>query len=154
MSARNRSTPPVSISANVCPSSSGAPPLRCAWWYDSARVVLLATCPKSPQNRCALSDFAFRYIRRRRSCRLIGALIISPLPPCAQRNTHRSGSFPPCAFCCTQISGTTTRSAILVPSPPLPTHGYRPGLDGELSSPGTEDFSSCFIPLHTMSPLR
>ena len=44
----------------------------------------------------------------------------------------------PARFAARGFISTTTRSAILVPSQPLPTHGYRPGLLGELSSPGTD----------------
>jgi len=32
-----------------------------------------------PQKRCAFSDFAFQYIRRRSSCNAMGAFVISPL---------------------------------------------------------------------------
>jgi hypothetical protein len=37
--------------------------------------------------------------------------------------------------------------------PAFPTHGYSRHLLGEISSPGTEGFSSFHIFLHTMSPL-
>ena len=50
-------------------------------------------------------------------------------------------ALPPGALCCTPINSTTTRSATLVPAAPFPTHGYRSGLLGEVSSPGTEGFS-------------
>jgi hypothetical protein len=36
--------------------------------------------------------------------------------------------------------------------PAFPTHGYSRHLLGEISSPGTEGFSSFHIFLHTMSP--
>ena len=99
------------------------------------------------------SGFAFRYIRRRRYCRLIGAFVISPLPHLEPRNIHRSGPFPPDAFCCTSINSTATRSATLAPAPALPTRGYSSRLLDEISSPGTEGFSSCHILLLTMLPL-
>jgi len=83
----------------------------------------------------------------------MGAFIISPLPHLAERIVLRSGPFPPRAFCCARIGGTTTRSDSLVPSQPLPTHGYRPGLFSELSSPGTEGLSCFRMNLRTMSPL-
>jgi hypothetical protein len=59
-----------------------------------SRVSIVVTCTKRPQKRCDFADFAFRYIRRRRSCRLIGAFVISPLPHFAERIAHRSGPFP------------------------------------------------------------
>ena len=153
MAIRNGSSPSASMSANVRLSSPGAPPFRFACWYASARVSTFATWTKSPQNRCVFSDFALSYIRRRRSCKLLSAFIISLLPPFTERNADRFGSFPPRAFCCTRMLSTTTRSAIRGPSQPFPTHGYRPGLCGELSSPDPTDFSSCSLPLRSMSPL-
>jgi hypothetical protein len=78
---------------------------------------------------------------------------ISPLPHVAERNTHRSGPFPPDAFCCTSIDSSTTRSATLAPAPALPTRGYSSRLLDEISSPDAEGFSSCHILLLTMSSL-
>jgi hypothetical protein len=141
------------MSATGRPSRPGAPPFRLACWSASARVASLAMGPKSPQNRGDLSDFALWEIRRRRSGRLLGAFVLSPLPPVVARTAYRSGSFPPRACCCARIASTPTRSAILVPSQPLPPHGYRPGLCGELSAPDTEDFSSCPLALRSLSPL-
>jgi hypothetical protein len=56
-------------------------------------------------------DFASRYIRLRRSCRLMGGFVISPLPHVVERNIHRSGPFPPDAFCCTSINGVGSEVA-------------------------------------------
>src|SRR4029450_9220801 len=84
----------------------------------------------------------------------MGAFVISPLPLLVERNVHRTGPFPPRAFCCARIDGTTPRSATLMPSLPLPTHGYRPDLFGEVSSAGTEGFSCFRMNLRSMSPLR
>src|ERR1019366_1904691 len=145
--------PACSMSANVWPSMPGAPPFLLAARYASSRVSVLVTCTKRPQKRCDLSDFAFRYIRLRRSCRLIGAFVISPLPHFVERNTYRSGPFPPDAFCCTSINGSTTRSAPLTPASAFPTRGYSSRLLDEISSPGAEGFSSCHILLLTMSSL-
>ena len=83
----------------------------------------------------------------------MGVFVISPLPHVDERSTHRSGPFPPGAFCRTPILGSTTRSATLMPMPALPTRGYSRQLLDEISSPGTEGFSSFHIILHTMSPL-
>src|SRR5271157_825759 len=83
----------------------------------------------------------------------MGGFVISPLPHFVERHIHRSGPFPPDAFCCTSIDSTTTRSATLMPAPAFPTRGYSSRLFGEISSPGTEGFSSWHILLLTMSPL-
>jgi hypothetical protein len=56
-------------------------------------------------------------------------------------------------FCCTLINGSATRSVTLMPALTFPTQGYSKRLFGEISSPGTEGFSSWHIHLHTMSPL-
>src|SRR2546427_937672 len=40
-----------------------------------------------------------------------------------ERSTHRSGPFPPGAFCCTPLYSTATRSVALMPVPAFPTHG-------------------------------
>src|ERR1019366_2072150 len=145
--------PACSMSANVWPSMPGAPPFLLAARYASSRVSVLVTCTKRPQKRCDLSDFAFRYIRLRRSCRLIGGFVISPLPHVVKRNAHRFGPFPPDAFCCTPIISSTTRSATVMPAPAFPTRGYSRRLFGEFSSPGPEGFPSSHIPLLPMSPL-
>src|ERR1039457_6292040 len=83
----------------------------------------------------------------------MGGFVISPLSRFVERNTHRSGVFPPDAFCCTSIDSTATRSATLAPAPALPTRGYSSRLLDEISSPGAEGFSSCHILLLTMSSL-
>src|SRR3982750_2166368 len=71
----------------------------------------------------------------------MGAFVISPPPRLAERSIHRSGPFPPGAFCCTPLDSTTTRSATLMPRPTLPTLGHSEPLFGDLSSPDTEGFS-------------
>jgi hypothetical protein len=72
----------------------------------------------------------------------MGAFILSPLPFLDQRSAHRSGPFPPGAFCGTPLDSTTARSAPLMPMPALPTRGYSRHLFDEISSPGIEGFSS------------
>src|ERR1019366_1481476 len=92
-------------------------------------------------------------MRRRSSCRSSSAFIISLLPHLDERHTHRSGPFPPGAFCCTPILSTATRSATLMSAPAFPTHGYgRRLLDG-LSPPDIEGFSSFHVFFHTLSSL-
>lgn len=51
-----------------------------------------------PQNRQDGSAFAFPYIFRCRSCRLMGAFIISPLPPIPQKSSKQQGPFAPQAL--------------------------------------------------------
>ena len=92
-------------------------------------------------------------MRRRSSCRSMGVFITSPLPHVDERSTHRSGPFPPGAFCCTPIFSSTTRSATLMSAPTFPTHGYGQHLLDEISSPDIEGFSSFHIFSHTLSPL-
>ena len=50
----------------------------------SSRVSFRVTWTKMPQKRCAFSDFAFQYIRRRSSCNAMGAFVISPLASLGQ----------------------------------------------------------------------
>ncbi len=60
----------------------------------------MQTCTYKPQNRQVGSAFALMYSLRLRSCRLMGAFIISPLPPfliqtsCAARSLRSAGVTP------------------------------------------------------------
>jgi hypothetical protein len=83
----------------------------------------------------------------------MSVFVISLLPHLDERNTHRSGPFPPDAFCCTPIISTATRSATLMSAPTFPTHGYGQHLLDEISSPDIEGFSSFHVFYRTMSPL-
>src|SRR5450759_944592 len=90
-----------------------------------------------PQKRCAFSDFAFRYIRRRSSCNTMGAFVISPLPRFDKRSSSLVRALP---------SGRVllhahqqyhlTRSDSLTPTLPFPAHGYRKCLLGRISPAG------------------
>lgn len=111
MALRKASRPDLSISSKVSPSVPGAPPFLFACRYASVRTSIFAMCTKIPQKRCFRSDFAFRYIRRRSSCKSMGAFIISPLPHLARRNVYRSGLFPLRVFCCTQVKGVGSEEA-------------------------------------------
>jgi len=75
------------------------------------------------------------------------------MPHLDERSTHRSGSFPPGAFCCTPIISHTTRSATLMPTPTFPVYGYGGGLLDGLSPPDIEGFSSFHVFFRTLSPL-
>src|SRR5262249_18983576 len=63
------------------------PSVRAAPWFSLAspqaawRVSRLLTCSYNPHNRHDGSALALTYSLRRRSCRVMGALVISPLPP-------------------------------------------------------------------------
>src|SRR5262252_6684188 len=63
-------------------------------------VVESGQCPYRPQKRQVGSAFALTYSLRLRSCRLMGAFVISPLPPfliktaCAARPLDSAGITP------------------------------------------------------------
>src|SRR5262249_6204439 len=59
----------------------GAPLFFLAMSYAARSVSSLPTCTYRPQNRHSFSAFALTYSRRRRSCRLMGAVVMAPLPP-------------------------------------------------------------------------
>src|SRR5215467_552213 len=80
------------MAANVTPSLPGAPLFCLATRYASCNVSCLQTCTYKPQNRQAGSAFALRYILRLRSCRLIGAFVISPLPSMLSEDHSTVGS--------------------------------------------------------------
>src|SRR6266436_7630490 len=69
------------MASNVTPSIPGAPLLLLAIWWASWSVSLLQTWTYSPQKRQVGSAFALTYRLRLRSCKLLGAFVISPLPP-------------------------------------------------------------------------
>jgi hypothetical protein len=69
------------------------------------------TWTSRPQTRQAGAAFAFAYLLRCRSCRLRGALVISPLPPMGQRTPTQEGPFAPQAL--PRFSAPTDPSATL-----------------------------------------
>jgi hypothetical protein len=78
---RKPSAPLSSMASNVTPSIPGAPSLFLAIRYASHRVSILQTWMYSPQKRQDGSAFALTYRLLLRSCKLMGAFIILPLPP-------------------------------------------------------------------------
>src|SRR5471030_905834 len=78
---RKLSSPLSWMASNVTPSIPGAPLLRAAIRQASWSVSFLQTWTYSPQNRQVGSAFALMYRLLLRSCKLMGAFIISPLPP-------------------------------------------------------------------------
>src|SRR5215470_6925167 len=78
---RKPSTPLSSMASNVTPSIPGAPSFSFAIRYASCSVSILQTWTYNPQKRQAGSAFALTYRLLLRSCKLLGAFVISPLPP-------------------------------------------------------------------------
>src|ERR1700757_4855455 len=69
------------MASNVTPSIPGAPSFCLAIAYASRSVSILQTWTYSPQKRQDGSAFALTYRLLLRSCKLMGAFVISPLPP-------------------------------------------------------------------------
>src|SRR5258708_14552452 len=69
------------MASNVTPSIPGAPSFCLAIAYAARRVSILQTWTYSPQKRQDGSAFALTYSLLLRSCKLMGASLISPLPP-------------------------------------------------------------------------
>src|SRR6266542_2964189 len=89
--ARNDSTPRASIASKLTPSIPAAPLFFLASSYAAPSVSSLHTWTYRPQNRQAVSAFALRYRLRLRSCRSMGAFVISPLPPVLSEPVLNSG---------------------------------------------------------------
>src|SRR5450830_1442574 len=90
-----------------------------------------------PQKRCAFSDFAFRYIRRRSSCSTMGAFVISPLPRFDRRSSSSVRALPSGRVLLhAHQQYRLTRSDSLTPTLPFPAHGYRKCLLGRISPAG------------------
>src|ERR1700686_1385851 len=88
------------MASNVTPSIPGAPSFCLAIAFASRKVSILQTWTYSPQKRQDGSAFALTYSLLLRSCRLMGAFVISPLPPllnqtlCAARPLCSAGITP------------------------------------------------------------
>jgi hypothetical protein len=108
----------------------------------------LQTCTYSPQNRQAGSAFALRYILRRRSRRLMGAFVISPLLPVLPEEAQTAGSL--CSTVVTPLhrSYGPLRHPLLFGRFPGVT-GYTAYLAPPISQREEEGFSSCLArPCH------
>src|ERR1700751_5967300 len=79
--ARRASTPCASMASKVTPSTPGAPSFCLAISYAARSISILQTWTYSPQKRQDGSAFALTYRLLLRSCKLMGAFVISPLPP-------------------------------------------------------------------------
>src|SRR5882757_9557167 len=80
------------MASKVTPSIPGAPSLLLAISYASRKVSILQTWTYSPQKRHDGSAFALTYRLLRRSCKLMGAVVISPLPPFVRAVTNSRAS--------------------------------------------------------------
>src|ERR1700757_5326927 len=69
------------MTSKVTPSSPGAPSFSLAISYASRSVSILQTWTYNPQKRQDGSAFALTYRLLLRSCKPMGAFVISPLPP-------------------------------------------------------------------------
>src|SRR5271155_3180173 len=96
------------MASKVTPSIPGAPSFLLAISYAARKVSILQTWTYSPQKRQDGSAFALTYRLLLRSCRLMGALVISPLPPVLLEPLQTAGPL---------------RSTDITPLP----HYYRPG---------------------------
>ena len=134
--------PPQSNCSSGFPPSSSPSEFR-REGYGSCRVADTSTRQfVTPSPPCDLSGFAFRYIRRRRSCRMIGAFVISPLRHLGLRNATPIRTLLSGRVLLHAIDSTATRSATLASMPTLLTRGYSQHLLGEIPSPDTEGFSN------------
>src|SRR3984893_14594274 len=88
---RKLSAPLSSMTSNVTPSIPGAPSLLLAIWQASRKVSILQTWTYSPQKRQDGSAFALTYRLLLRSCKLMGAFVISPLPPVLLESLQTAG---------------------------------------------------------------
>ncbi len=90
---QSASAPCASMSANVTPSTPGAPSF-CLAISDAARSVsILQTWTYRPQKRQDGSAFALTYILRLRSCKSMDAFVISSLPSLCWRLRKWQGPF-------------------------------------------------------------
>src|SRR6266436_1452078 len=80
------------MASNVTPSIPGAPLLLLAIWWASWSVSILQTWTYSPQKRQVGSAFALTYRLLRRSCKLMGVFVISPLPSLLLEPAQTAGS--------------------------------------------------------------
>src|SRR5215472_11281200 len=95
---RKPSTPLSSMASNVTPSIPGAPSFSFAIRYASCSVSILQTWTYNPQKRQAGSAFALTYRLLLRSCKLIGAFLISPCLPFRWNRYKQQGPFAPQAL--------------------------------------------------------
>src|SRR5690349_12054846 len=79
------------MASKVTPSIPGAPSFCLAIAYAARRVSILQTWTYSPQKRQDGSAFALTYRLLLRSCKLMGAFVISPLPPVSLEPLQTAG---------------------------------------------------------------
>src|SRR6516225_12249005 len=129
------------------PSIPGAPLLLLAIWYASCRVSILQTWTYSPQKRQVGSAFALTYILLLRSCKLMGAFVISPLPPICWSSCTTAGPLRSTGI--TRFFATTGPSATLSSSTDFPVLPVIRLLFRGFLPRDEEGFSSCLMcPCH------
>ena len=136
------------MASNVTPSLPGAPSFFLAIAYAACSVSILQTWTYSPQNRQDGSAFALTYILRLRSCKLMGAFVISPLPSMLSEELQHSrapslrGRYPASSLLRTRPTPSRLRPISRVP-------GYTAYLAPPISRRDEEGFSSCLArPCH------
>src|SRR5262249_13116213 len=79
------------MASKVIPSTPGAPSFSSANAYASRSVSILQTWTYKPQKRQDVSAFALTYSLRLRSCKVMGAFIISPSPSRLKETLQTAG---------------------------------------------------------------
>src|SRR5215831_11328211 len=144
---RKLSAPLSSMTSNVTPSIPGAPSLLLAIRYASRSVSILQTWTYSPQKRQAGSAFAWTYRLLLRSCRLMGAFVISPLPSMLLESLHTARSLRSIRI--TRLRRYCGPLPTLSPSTDFPVSPVIRFLSPPISRRGEEGFSSCLAhPCH------
>src|SRR5712692_6800294 len=130
------------MASNVTPSIPGAPLLLLAIRYASWSVSILQTWTYSPQKRQVGSAFALTYRLLRRSCKLMGVFVISPLPSLLLEPAQQQGRFAPRTLL--RFIATTDPAVTLSPFHRLPVVAViRLLFAPPISRRGEEGFSSC-----------
>src|SRR6516164_4833165 len=91
MCSRKMSVPCSSMALKVTPSTPGAPSFSLASAYAWCSVSILQTWTYKPQKRQDVSAFALTYSLRLRSCKVMGAFIISPSPSRLKETLQTAG---------------------------------------------------------------
>src|SRR5262245_23682215 len=80
------------MASKLTPSVPEAPSFFLASAYASRSVSILQTWTYKPQKRQVVSAFALTYILLLRSCKPMGAFVISPLPSLSSEKLQTAGS--------------------------------------------------------------
>src|SRR5215510_13889667 len=134
------------MASKVTPSTPGAPSFSLASAYAWRSVSILQTWTYRPQKRQDVSAFALTYSLCLRSCKVMGAFVISPSPSRLKETLQTAG--PP------RSTGVTPLRRYYGPDRHPHAFGRFPGLAGYttylapvISHPGREGFTN-----HSMCP--